>query len=169
MIASPALFNGVKVVLKIQREEIDVARIHLNQISKLINILLWWCSVLGLIMEKMVAATYIYTHIYTFGGIIQCGWTLYCLRCTREQARGWVSLPSIHPSITFQWVPSLGCLASSAAHTASDTGSVCVFSGILLVLRGLWLLFSVSRLISSMNSVPLLRVLCLELSVLLFS
>lgn len=52
---------------------------------------------------------------------------------------------------------------------SSDTGSVCVFSGILLVLRGLWLLFSVSHLISSMNSVPLLRVLCLELSILLFS
>lgn len=51
-IISPALFKGVKVVQKIWREEIDATRTRLNQISKLINILLWLRSVLGLITEK---------------------------------------------------------------------------------------------------------------------
>lgn len=116
---------------------------------------------------------YIYIHTYIYVWRNNSVWLDFVLpemhKGAGQRLGKFAFHPSIHPSIPFRWVPSLGCLASSAAHTASDTGSVCVFSGILLVLRGLWLLFSVSRLISSMNSVPLLRVLCLELSVLLFS
>lgn len=48
----PNLNKEVKVVQKIWREEIDATRMRLNQISKLINILLWLHSVLGLITEK---------------------------------------------------------------------------------------------------------------------